>query len=129
MRVSGRWSLIARAWWELAVFDLISGTLGFRAVYRRMGRKPGSERTRQASLEPIICEAIESAGSLYWKRILCLQRAVVTARLLRRYCADAEVVIGYRPAPFLSHAWVELEGRVINESTVYQRRLHVLTRL
>ncbi|MEI9974385.1 MAG: lasso peptide biosynthesis B2 protein [Ignavibacteriota bacterium] len=26
----------------------------------------------------------------------------------------AEVVIGYRPAPFFSHAWVEIGGRVAN---------------
>jgi hypothetical protein len=41
----------------------------------------------------------------------------------------AEVVIGYRAAPFFSHAWVEVAGRVVNDSPIYQMRLQVLERL
>jgi len=38
-------------------------------------------------------------------------------------------VIGYRAAPFFSHAWVEVAGRVVNDSPIYQMRLQVLERL
>jgi hypothetical protein len=38
-------------------------------------------------------------------------------------------VIGYRPSPFFSHAWVEVDGRIVNDSPVYQERLFVLERL
>jgi hypothetical protein len=54
---------------------------------------------------------------------------MVTARLLRRRGFDAEVVIGCRPEPFFSHAWVELDGRVVNDSPVYREQLPALARL
>jgi len=38
-------------------------------------------------------------------------------------------VIGYRAAPFFSHAWVEVGGRAANDSPTYQKRLQVLERL
>jgi hypothetical protein len=66
---------------------------------------------------------------LYWKRIRCLQRSIVTARLMRNRGILAEVVIGYRAAPFFSHAWVEVGGRVVNELPSYRTRLQVLERL
>jgi hypothetical protein len=31
-------------------------------------------------------------------------------------------------APFLAHAWVEVAGRVVNDSPTFQRRLQVLER-
>ena len=58
-----------------------------------------------------------------------MQRSIVTARVMRRRGIPAEVVIGYRPEPFFSHAWVEVAGRVVNDSSTYQCRLAVLERL
>jgi transglutaminase-like putative cysteine protease len=65
----------------------------------------------------------------YWKPVRCLQRSIVTARLLRAYGIPAEVVIGYRAVPFLSHTWVEVAGRATNGSRGYAKRLQVLERL
>jgi hypothetical protein len=36
------------------------------------------------------------------------------------------VAIGYRPAPFFSHAWAELDGRVVYGSPAYRQRLQLL---
>jgi len=55
-----------------------------------------------------------------------LQRSVCTVRMLRKYGIDARLVIGYRPSPFFSHAWVEVNGRVVYGSTAYQQRLQSL---
>jgi hypothetical protein len=44
------------------------------------------------------------------------------------YGTQADVVIGYRLAPFLAHAWVEVGGRVVNDSPAFQRRLQALER-
>ncbi len=66
---------------------------------------------------------------LYWKPVRCLQKSVATARLLRRHRVDAKVVVGCRPEPFYSHAWVEVEGRVVNESPLYKVRLPALLEL
>ena len=53
--------------------------------------------------------------SLYWKRALCLQRSAATTCLLKRYGVPAHMVIGAQHTPFKSHAWVEVDERVVND--------------
>jgi hypothetical protein len=76
----------------------------------------------------LIPQMVSGTCCFYWKKVLCLQRAIVTARLLRKYGFAAEVVIGCRNAPFTGHAWVEISGRVVNDSPGYQQKLAVLER-
>jgi hypothetical protein len=65
----------------------------------------------------------------YVKRAPCLQRSTVATWLLRRHGIPAEMVIGCRPLPFESHAWVEVGGLVVNDLPRYQRAFTVLCRL
>jgi len=118
--------LYVRALWELVRYDLLFAWRGMPGVRRHRAPAHG---TGDAVLEAAICEAVRSVAPFYWKPIRCLQRAIVTARLMRDRGIQAEVVIGYRPAPFFSHAWVEVAGRVVNDSPIYQMRLQVLERL
>ncbi|HUD55252.1 MAG TPA: lasso peptide biosynthesis B2 protein [Terracidiphilus sp.] len=62
-----------------------------------------------------LCKAVDMACVLYFKSVLCLQRSVATAVLLRHHRFPAKLVIGARILPFKSHAWVELRGQVIND--------------
>jgi prolyl oligopeptidase len=86
-----------------------------RPLYRSL--KPSGSVTNFKSTKPPdeLCRAVDIACLLYWRRVMCLQRSVATAMLLRRYGFRAEVVIGARSIPFRSHAWVELDRRVIND--------------
>jgi hypothetical protein len=118
--------LCARVLWELARYDLLFSWRGMRGVRPRGARVPP---IGGVELETAICEAVRSAVPFYWKPIRCLQRSIVTARLMRGHGIAAEVVIGYRPTPFFSHAWVEVAGRVTNDSPIYQAKLQVLERL
>jgi hypothetical protein len=120
---------ILTALWELLYYDVLSASHGFQGVCRNLKHARSSRKSYNPAHLTSICQAVTWASSLYCKRVQCLQRSVVTAVLLRRVGADAQVVIGYRPAPFFSHAWVEIEGRVVNDSSGYQSRLHILTRL
>ncbi len=118
-------ALVVRAWWELARFDLLralatGSTLHLRRVAVRGKKAPVAERTRT------VCNAVTIATCLYWKPVMCLQRSVCTTRLLRARGVPARLVIGYRPDPFLSHAWVEVDERVVNDSSTYRQRLLVL---
>lgn len=121
--------LAARVMWRLALFDAMLALRGFRSVYRDLGRRHLSSRPAQRELESAICQAVTQAIAFYWKPVRCLQRSAVTASLLRAYGIDATVVIGYKPAPLFSHAWVEVEGRVVGGSAAYQRMLCPLTRI
>ena len=62
-----------------------------------------------------LCHAIDVACVLYFKPVLCLQRSAATTFLLRRHGWKAEMVIGAQIAPFKSHAWVEINGAVVND--------------
>jgi hypothetical protein len=124
----GRIVLAVRAMWELCRYDLAVATSGFRGVHRKLLGLACGRRSSHSGLEMVVPRTVTAVSSFYWKRVPCLQRSVVTARLLRRYGIEAQVVIGCRAAPFASHAWVEVNGRVINDSSGYQQKLRVLER-
>jgi hypothetical protein len=120
--------LAARAMWELCRYDLVTSASGFRGVHRKLQGLACGSRSSHSGLEMVIPRTVTAVSSFYWKPVPCLQRSVVTVRLLRQYGVEAQVVIGCRAVPFASHAWVEVNGRVVNDSSGYQRKLRVLER-
>jgi hypothetical protein len=124
-RVRYSW-LVFRALWELARYEAIVAMRGFGSIQRRLKRQRPAEQAPSLEIQEAVCNAVLLATCLYWKPVLCLQRSVCAVRLLRRYGIAAKLVIGYRPAPFLSHAWVEVDGCVLNSSAAYQSRMRVL---
>ena len=117
--------LVVRAWCELARFDLLRA-LSIRPILRLRPVAPRGLKAADAEPTSAVCNAVATAACLYWKPVMCLQRSVCAARLLRARGVAARLVIGYRPDPFLSHAWVEVDDRVVNDSPVYRQRLFVL---
>jgi hypothetical protein len=135
--------LLGRALYELVRYELIIWLCGSARILQQLRRQfigaqtnaakpntatpsagePNAVKAASLELERTICETVLLATCFYWKPVLCLQRAVCTVRLLRRHSIVARLVIGYRPSPFFSHAWVEVDGRVVYGSPVYQKRL------
>jgi len=115
--------LVLRALFEIARYELVVSLLGSGRILSQLKRQSVTARAAGAELEKVICDAVLLATCFYWKPVLCLQRAVCTVRLLRRHGIHARLVIGYRPSPFFSHAWVEVDGRVVYGSAAYQKRL------
>jgi hypothetical protein len=129
MRLYSRTLLVMRVLWELLRYDLVAAVFGFRGVHVGLCRRVSERRFHRYELEHAICQTVELVSSFYWRRMLCLKRSVVTARVLHAHGIAAEVVIGYRFAPFFSHAWVEVDGRVVNDSSAYPQKLRVLERI
>jgi len=121
--------LRVRILWELTRYDFTFACVGMRAVRSRRKSETRLGFAGDSPIESAVREAFKDVAPLYWKPVRCLQRAVVVARVMRHFRIPAEVVIGYRARPFFSHAWVEVAGRVVNDSPAYQRRLQVLERL
>ena len=89
-------------------------------------------RSPDASVSPHsrerICDAVNIACTLWIKAVLCLQRSVTLVILLRRNSYPAELVIGAQTLPFRSHAWVELNGQVMNDRAYVGDLYHELER-
>jgi len=118
--------LVLGALYELARYEAINRLRGFGCIQQQLKQQSIVEKTVSQECERAICDAVLLATCLYWKPVLCLQRSVCAVRLLRRHGVVARLAIGYRSSPFFSHAWVEVDGRVVNGSPVYQTRLRLL---
>ena len=115
--------LLFRALYEIVRYEVIVSSFGSARILSQLKRQSITARPTNEELEKAICDAVHLATCFYWKPVLCLQRAACTVRLLRRYGIFGRLVIGYRPSPFFSHAWVEVDGRVVYGSAAYQKRL------
>jgi hypothetical protein len=119
--------LAARAWLGLIGFDA-ARLAGFARSSRWLRRHPTADRRSWATTGDVVW-SVDEACVWYVKRAMCLQRSMVATWLLRRHGIAAETVIGYRPLPFESHAWVEVDGCVVNDRPQYQRAFRVLDRM
>jgi len=118
--------LVFRALYEFARYDAMVWLQGSGCVLRQLRRQSIAAKPTSYQLERAICDAVLLATCFYWKPVLCLQRSVCTVRLLRKHGVAARLAIGYRPSPFFSRAWVEVDGRVVCGSPAYQKRLQLL---
>jgi len=123
-----RVALAVQAWLCLIAFD-VSRLAGFARAHRWLAHQRPRVRRRMRSTADDIVWAVDEACVWYVKRAACLQRSAVATWLMRRHGIDAQLVIGYRPLPFESHAWVEVDGRIVNDRPQYQKAFTVLDRL
>jgi len=121
-------SSVVCAIFGLALFDLILWTSSLkwlcRAVQAWRLKRPSPKDTPTVIEQ--VCSAVESGCVWYPKKALCLQRSAVLACLLRNHGIAARMVIGARPMPFLAHAWVEVEGSVVNDFPRVKHFYHLL---
>lgn len=112
----------------LIYFDIFVTRGNFSALYEKVRHfEVRDVKAHQASVEQI-CSTVDVACIWYWKRILCLQRSAATTCLLRRAGVPAHLVIGAQTLPFKAHAWVEVEGRVVNDKPYTPEMYSVLDR-
>jgi hypothetical protein len=107
--------LIQKAYLKLIYFDLYLARGNFAALHDKVRNYPVGARAREPDAIERINYAIDMACIWYWKEALCLQRSAATACLLKEYGVPAQLVIGAQQMPFKAHAWVEVDGRVVND--------------
>lgn len=120
--------LFLEAWAHLAFFDVLS-FCGYKYVNAFTKSRRTSRRDVGPDVIQRVCVAVEEACVWYVKRTYCLQRSSITSWMLRRRGIHAELVIGHRPIPLDSHAWVEVDGHVVNDRPEYKKFFQVLDRL
>jgi len=120
--------LFVRAYATLILFDLYLVRGNFKALYERVRRCP----VRNCPMDPNACEAVCAAIDMaciwYRKEVLCLQRSAATTCLLRQYGVAAGLAMGSQQLPFKSHAWVEVDGRVVNDKPYVNQMYAVVER-
>ena len=120
--------VVLEAYLKLIQFDLYLVRGNFAALYDKVRKYPLAKRTPAANAVERICSAIDIASIWYWKEALCLQRSAATACLLKKYGVPAKMVIGAQRMPFKAHAWVEVDGRTLNDKANTSELYGVLDR-
>lgn len=99
----------------LLIYDLFRFGNSLEKIQRFLLRWKVSNRAPQPEVVQQACHALRYARVWYPKRVRCLQRSAVLVCMLRSYGVTAQMVIGSQKVPFKAHAWVEVEGKAINE--------------
>lgn len=101
----------------LVTVHLVVKLGGFPRLHQIVRRWPVSKKTNNDH-ETIatVCAAVERAISYHLKHTWCLERSAVLTCYLRAKGVPAEMVIGCRKMPFHGHAWVEVDGQVVNDN-------------
>jgi hypothetical protein len=117
--------LVRQAYLKVIYFDVYLGRGNFAALYNKVRKCPIAETIETTETVARVCAAVDMACIWYWKEVLCLQRSAATACLLRDYGVPAQMVIGAQQMPFRAHAWVEVDGLVVNDKP-YVREMYAL---
>lgn len=95
--------------------------VGYRRIERAMRRLPRAGAVPPANADARIhatVRMVDLAVSRLPIRTACLSQSLALATLLRAQGVPADVRLGVRPGgvPLDAHAWVEYEGRPLNET-------------
>lgn len=112
----------------LAIFDAALLLCSVNSVCWAISRWPVRKRhvDDRFGLIGKICAGVNAACIWYPRKSLCLQRSAITTWLLRSRGIAARLVIGARSMPFAAHAWVEVEGVVVNDFSTVRRFYRLL---
>jgi Transglutaminase-like superfamily len=117
-----------QAYFELLGLEYSFVRRDFPSIYEKVRNASVCARPPGTITADEVCRAIDLAAALYFKQTLCLQRSAATACLLKKHGFPAEMVIGVQHLPFLAHAWVELDGHVVNDNPYMAEIYSVMTR-
>ena len=120
--------LFFKAFWKLVVFDFYVTRGDFRTLHSKVRTYIRKDIPLTHDVIQQVCSAVDLACIWYWKEVLCLQRSAATTCLLRQNGVPAQLVIGAQQIPFKAHAWVEVDGHIVNDKPYMAELYGVLDR-
>jgi Transglutaminase-like superfamily/Coenzyme PQQ synthesis protein D (PqqD) len=118
------------AFFGLIAFDLLLKFRGFAALVKKVENWPTTApHTADSETCRRVCAMVNRAQVYYPKKAMCLQHSAVVTCLLRRQGVPAEMVLAAQEFPPKGHAWVEVEGRVVNDFRQVKTRYRELRRI
>jgi hypothetical protein len=112
--------LFLRAMFALLAYDILAASCRFETIYSLVKRWKVANRAAESGTIDRVCASVNYACVWYPKQALCLQRSFATTYLLRKQGIPAHMVLGAQKLPFKAHAWVDVEGRAVNERSNVQ---------
>lgn len=112
----------------IATVNLVLRLLGFQRLCEGVKSWPVSDHIAERDAQECVCAAVKKAASWYPRQSMCLQRSAIATCMLRQSGIAADLVIGCRKIPFGAHAWVEVDGEVVNDKKQVQEFYKVLSR-
>lgn len=117
------------AWLWLVFTDVLLKLLGFPRFHRFLRAVPTNPWFRvNQRIQALMCAAVQRATAYRFKHPRCLQRSAALLLILRLLGIPVEMVIGVQKVPFQAHAWVELDGAVINDRPAVKRSFVAMER-
>lgn len=112
----------------LGLCDASLRVFGFARTLRFARRVAGSGQSGERSYTLIddTLHNILVATALYPGRSKCLEQTLTSFVLLRRRGFAVDVRLGVQPYPFSAHAWLELNGAPLTESSEVVARFALL---
>ena len=120
--------LVLKAYMNLIYFDFYLARSNFAALYNRVRSCPIRACASGSDAVERLCSAVDLACIWYWKEALCLQRSAATTCLLKSHGISAQMIVGAQQLPFKAHAWVEVDGRVVNDKPYVKEMYATLDR-
>lgn len=117
--------LVLEAYSQLLRMDHRLRSGDFHGLYELVRNQPVRKELAAAGTIENACLAIDTACVWYWKQTTCLLRSSATVCLLRRHGVAAALLIGAQEIPFRAHAWVEVDGQVVNDKP-YVREIYAV---
>ena len=117
--------LFLKALFMLLAYDILNAVCRFQTIYSIVRGWKVNTKIEASAVTDSVCRAVNYACVCYPKQALCLQRSFVTTYLLRTCGVAAQMVLGAQKLPFRTHAWVEVDGRAVNERSNVQARYAV----
>jgi hypothetical protein len=118
--------VIVEAYLRLIAHDAFMARRDLAALHRQIKSFPQRTMKPNAGAAEFVSHALNVACAFYPKQALCLQRSAVLVKMLRWRGVPALMVIGAQKLPFKAHAWVEVNGTIVNDRLASREKFHVL---
>lgn len=110
----------------LLAADLSLKGLGLRRSVRLARWLARPAAASRSDARPFVIDSarrVATAAAFYPGRAQCLEQSLALFLLLRRRGVPVDLRIGVQPFPFVAHAWIEHEGKPVNEHEDFVMRL------
>jgi hypothetical protein len=117
---------ILEAYSRLVAHDVFMSLNDLAGLHEQIRRFPKRATDSSTTATQLVSHALDLACAFYPKRALCLQRSAVLVKMLRRRGSTAHMIIGAQKLPFKAHAWVEVDGEIINDRLASREKFLIL---